>query len=192
MNRKQVLPQIELPNDLNALQKVDFSAHQSYYGTGFLSVADLPRVADAVSSIGPEDGFDYKVFSEIQGMSGSKAHQILSLEVHGRLHVVCQRCLKDCSQELVEKRQFLLMASEAEADAYPIEDDLYEPLVASNHFDLLGLIEDEILLSFPLIPKHEEGTCQAQTPPKVNKEPISGDQLKRENPFNILKNMKKN
>ena len=84
------------------------------------------------------------------------------------------------------------MSSEAEADAYPVDDDRYEPLVASRHFDLLELIEDEILLSFPLIPKHEEGACEAHNASQAIKEKSASAEQKRENPFNILKNMKKN
>ena len=192
MNPKQVLPQIELPHDLSGLRRVDFSAHHSYYGSGFLSISDLPRVADAVSCIEPGDGFDYKAFSEVQVIPGSKARETFSLEIQGRLHLVCQRCLKDCPQDWGEKRQFLIMTSEAEADAHPIDDDLYEPLVASRYFDLLELIEDEILLSFPLISKHKEGACQAHSASQAIEESSSSKDQKRENPFNILKNMKKN
>jgi uncharacterized protein len=192
MNPKQVLPQIELPHDLNGLRRVDFTAHHSYYGSGFLLISDLPRVADAVSSIDPSDGFDYKLSSEVRDIPGSQTRETLSLEIRGRLHLVCQRCLKDCPQVWTEKRQFLIMASEADADAYPVDDDLYEPLVASRHFDLLELIEDEILLSFPLIPKHEEGACKAHNASQAIKEKNASAEQKRENPFNILKNMKKN
>lgn len=191
MNRKQVLPQIELPHDLNALRRVDFTAHHSYYGSGLLAISDLPRVADAVSSIKPGDGFDYKVLSEVRDVPSNQARETLSLEIRGRVQLVCQRCLKDCPQAWEEKRHFLIMASEAEADAYPVDDDLYEPLVASRHFDLLELIEDEILLSFPLIPKHEEGACEAHNPSQTSKEVSFGEEQKRENPFNVLKNMKK-
>ena len=88
----------------------------------------------------------------------------------------------------------MLVGSEEEADAYPIEDDRQEPLVASHHFDLLETIEDEILLSLPLIPKHPDGACKplasafGPTGPEVAQETAISD---RENPFNVLKGMKK-
>jgi uncharacterized protein len=116
----------------------------------------------------------------------------MDLEVRGRIHVVCQSCLQDCGLDLVQKSRFVLVASEAEADAFPIEDDVQEPLVASQQFDLLGLIEDEILLSLPLIPKHPEGTCQPHASTFGRGEAVSDDLEKPQNPFNILKNMKKN
>jgi uncharacterized protein len=74
-----------------------------------------------------------------------------------------------------------------------MEDDALEPLVASSQFDLLATIEDEILLSLPLIPKHPEGACEAANPGSGADDPLShGETLKKpDNPFNILKNMKK-
>jgi uncharacterized protein len=92
----------------------------------------------------------------------------------------------------VQKSCFVLVATEAEADAFPMEDDLQEPLVASQQFDLLGLIEDEILLSLPLIPKHPEGACQPHSSAFGGSEAASDGSEKPQNPFNILKNMKKN
>ena len=56
-----------------------------------------------------------------------------------------------------------MVTTEAQADEYPIENDQLEPLVISQQFDLLSTIEDEILLSLPLIPKHPKGTCQQRT-----------------------------
>jgi uncharacterized protein len=92
---------------------------------------------------------------------------------------------------LAETRRVVLLASESEADDYPMEDEEQEPLVADQHFNLLETIEDEILLSLPLIPKHPEGFCEphASTFGAEGGEEVSE---KPENPFNILKNMKKN
>jgi uncharacterized protein len=93
--------------------------------------------------------------------------------------------------DLDEKRRFVLLATEAEADDYPMEDEEQEPLVASQHFNLLETIEDEVLLSLPLIPKHPEGFCEPHA--SVFGLEDGGEVVdERENPFNILKNMKKN
>jgi uncharacterized protein len=57
----------------------------------------------------------------------------------------------------------------------------------------LGTIEDEILLSLPLIPKHPEGVCERSALGSGADDPLNqGEALKKpDNPFNILKNMKK-
>jgi len=191
MNRNQVLPQVQLSAQPSALKKVDFCAPQSYQGAGFLVIDDMPRLAKEASSIAPGDGFTWHIQTHFEDSPGSEPHQILEMDLKGCLHLVCQRCLQDCTVDLDEKRRFVLVASEAEADAYPLEDEEQEPLVASQHFNLLETIEDEVLLSLPLIPKHPEGFCEPHATVFGLEEGDEGIE-ERENPFNILKNMKKN
>jgi uncharacterized protein len=192
MNRNQVLPQVELSTDPNALRRIDFCAPQSYQGAGFLEISALPRVSEEASSIEPGDGFHWQMKTHFAESPGSDPQQIMELGIHGRIHMVCQTCLKGCGLDLAQESRFVMVASEADADAFPIEDDQQEPLVASQQFDLLGLIEDEILLSMPLIPKHPAGACQ----PHASSFGVGGESdepsEKLQNPFNILKNMKKN
>ena len=192
MNRNQVLPQVELSSDPKALSRIDFCAPQSYQGAGFLEIPNLPRVAEEVSSIEPGDGFHWQVQTHFADSPGSEPQQILELAVKGRIHLVCQSCLQDCGLDLAQDSRFVMVASEDEADAFPMEDDQQEPLVTSQHFDLLGLIEDEILLSLPLIPKHPEGACQAHVSSFGGSKSAEDAPEKPQNPFNILKNMKKN
>ena len=191
MNRNQVLPQVQLSAEAIALKKVDFCAPQSYQGAGFLTMADMPRLAKEASSLNPGDGFAWQMETHFENSPGSEPRQILDLALKGCLHLVCQRCLQDCAVNLDEKRRFVLVATESEADDYPLEDEEQEPLVASQHFNLLETIEDEVLLSLPLIPKHPEGFCEPHaTVFGLEDEDEGSDE--RENPFNILKNMKKN
>jgi uncharacterized protein len=191
MNRNQVLPQVQLSAEAIALKKVDFCAPQSYQGAGFLTMSDMPRLAKEVSSVNPGDGFAWQMETHFEDSPGSEPRQILNLTLKGCLHLVCQRCLQDCAVNLDEKRRFVLVATEAEADDYPLEDEEQEPLVASQHFNLLETIEDEVLLSLPLIPKHPEGFCEPHATVFGLEDEDEGSD-KRENPFNILKNMKKN
>ena len=93
-------------------------------------------------------------------------------------------------EQRIEKNIFRCL-TDSEADEYPVEDEEQEPLVVNQHFNLLETIEDEVLLSLPLIPKHPDGFCEphASTFGGEADEELSNEQ---ENPFNILKNMKKN
>lgn len=192
MNRNQVLPQVELSADPGALRRIDFCAPQSYKGAGFLGITALPRVAEEASSIEPGDGFHWQIKTHFADFPGSEPRQIVELAVKGRIHLVCQSCLQDCGLDLAQESRFVMVATEAEADAFPIEDDQQEALVACQHFDLLGLIEDEILLSLPLIPKHPEGACQPHASSFREGGEVADASEKPQNPFNILKNMKKN
>ena len=56
-----------------------------------------------------------------------------------------QQKLQDADKELTE--------AEAEAQDDDAEEDL---LVLEPQFDLLALLEDELLMAFPLVPMHEQ------------------------------------
>ena len=140
MNRNQVLPQVELSTEPSALKKVDFCAPQTYCGTGFLTIDQLPRLAKEASVVLKGDGFEWDVQSHFDDSPGSESLQTLDLGLNGRIHLICQRCLQDCAVDLAEKRRFVLLATEALADDYPIEDEACEALVASQHCNLLDTI----------------------------------------------------
>lgn len=194
MNRNQVLPQITLSSEPKQLSAVDFQASQTYVGHGFLGLGDLPRLAAEVAQIEPDDGFYWEIRTFFESALGGDPRQKMHLRLFGRIHLICQRCMKPCPVSIDEERWFVFVADEAQADAFPMEDDEQEPLVISAHFDLLATMEDEVLLSLPLIPKHPEGACRSSAlvfPSNQHEEPDTGVDAKPENPFNILKNMKK-
>jgi uncharacterized protein len=192
MNRNPVLSQVELSTQSAALRRVDFCAPHPYKGGGFLELTELPRLAQEAAVFEVGDGFHWRLASHFENAPEGELSQIINLVLHGQIHLVCQRCLQHFPYLLFEEREFVLLSSEEQADAYPIEDDQREPLVASQHFDLLEAIEDEILLSLPLIPKHPEGVCVPNAAfLDVNKH-ISEGQEKSHNPFKALKNIKKN
>ena len=191
MNRNQLLPQVEISSEPSALKKVDFCAPQTYRGSGFLTIDQLPRLAKEASVLVKGDGFEWDIVSHFEDSPAGTPIQSFNLGLKGRIHLICQRCLQDCAVELAEQRRYVLLATEDQADDYPIEDEECEALVASHHFNLLETIEDEVLLSLPLIPKHPEGFCEPLAS-SFGDEPEGEVADKPENPFNILKNMKKN
>jgi uncharacterized protein len=49
--------------------------------------------------------------------------------------------------------------NDAELERWERLDPLLDALVADPQFDLAALVEDEILLSLPAVPLHEDGRC---------------------------------
>lgn len=86
----------------------------------------------------------------------------LRLQAHAAVPLQCQRCLQPVEQDLAVDRRFRFVRSEAEAERLDesSEDDV---LVLSPRLDLQDLLEDELILSLPLVPKHE-GPCPAPLP----------------------------
>jgi uncharacterized protein len=193
MNRNPVLPSLTLSTEPKALRSVDLLVSQTYSGQGFLALDALPRVALEAAACGADDGFSWSVNTFFDGVTGGEPRLKMNLSLKGQMHLICQRCMQPCLVQIEESRQFVFLANEALADAFPMEDDALEPLIISSQFDLLGTIEDEILLSLPLIPKHSEGVCEPAALGSGVDDPLNhGETAKKpENPFNILKNMKK-
>jgi uncharacterized protein len=193
MNRNPVLPSLTLPTEPKALRSIDLLVPQTYSGQGFLALDALPRVALEAAVRSADDGFTWSVNTFFDGVVGGEPRLKMNLSLKGQMHLICQRCMQPCLVQIDESRQFVFLANETLADAFPMEDDALEPLVMDSQFDLLGTIEDEILLSLPLIPKHPEGVCEpaALGSGAGDLMNLSETAKKPDNPFNILKNMKK-
>ncbi len=93
---------------------------------------------------------------QARGARNAQGGDVLELEIGGQLSVVCQRCLLPMVQAIDVHARYRVMRSEAEADAAPMDDDEFDPIVGSAAFDLDALVEDEVLLSLPVVPRHEK------------------------------------
>ena len=76
------------------------------------------------------------------------------------IELVCQRCLEPLRLALDVTVSLGLVHGEAEADRLPEE---YEPLlVPEGVIRVADLVEDELLLALPRIPRHEDARdCEA-------------------------------
>lgn len=54
---------------------------------------------------------------------------------------------------------FPVARNEAQLELWERSDPLLDALVADPELDVLTLVEDEILLSLPVAPRHAEGGC---------------------------------
>lgn len=104
---------------------------------------------------------------------------VLQVSLNGVVHLRCQRCLGDLEYP-IEVSSRLKLASAEELDAVDDEDE-DEYIEASSQLDVIGLVEDELLLSLPFAPRHPDGACS----------PV-GEGLKQSaNPFAVLAGLKK-
>jgi uncharacterized protein len=83
-------------------------------------------------------------------------------------------------------RSFRFVESEAQAE---LEDDesSEDVLVLSQDFDLVGLIEDEVLMDLPVVPRHE--TCPVAIK-LLAADPDFEDTPAKPNPFAVLAGLK--
>jgi len=107
----------------------------------------------------------------------------LHLTVETALPLVCQRCMGAVETPLCVDRWFRFAVDEATAAA---EDDASEEdvLVVSREFDLRALVEDELLMSLPVAPRHE--VCPEPVQLSAVDEDFQEAQAERPNPFAAL------
>jgi len=80
----------------------------------------------------------------------------LHLSAQTAVTLVCQRCLQTLTQALIVERSFLFVADEDEAVRLDEASD-DDVLVLPKALDLQELMEDELILALPIVPRHE--TC---------------------------------
>lgn len=117
------------------------------------------RVAEAAHSDAPpaeDDVVAWRARGERRRLPGSESQTWLHLEAQSRLSMECQRCLGPVAVALDVRRSLMFVAGE-DAAALLDADSEHDVLVMSRALDVRELIEDELLLALPLVPRHE--TC---------------------------------
>jgi uncharacterized protein len=155
------------------IDSLDF-AHRGGELIGEVPVAELPRMADLLAD------FEGKISYILRGFEGKDGKPQLKLTLDGVCNLRCQRCLSALNYpfKLVAR---LRLVSDGEADNADIEDDEVDNIPADKRLDVLALLEEELLLSLPIAPKHGSGECE-----------IAVEGLNRSNnPFAVLAGLKK-
>jgi uncharacterized protein len=151
-----------------------------------VSFAELPRLLDQL------DNSSGVLHYTVQGGTDYLGHPVLDISLKGCCQLRCQRCLGSFEYP-IELDTRLLLCDQARLDELDSgshmtgqldDEEDFDGILADANLDVLALLEDEILLSLPIAPKHEEGDCLASE---------SEDKQKgKRNPFAILENLKRN
>ncbi|OOG28667.1 hypothetical protein B1C78_01105 [Thioalkalivibrio denitrificans] len=150
---------------------------------GFLPLAEMPRLSAALTDAEGEATARFR----FGGVSGQPAR--LLGQVQARLHVQCQRCLAPMELPVEHEFEVRLVFSEAELAAVPDREDALE--VEERGLSLHGLLEDELLLSLPVVALHAPGSaCSAPSLREFSPEEAAGGGDDPSNPFAVLKDLK--
>ena len=112
---------------------------------GFLGMEQLPRLAQMQCST---SGLEYL----LQGGPSGFGKPCLRISVTGKVQLVCQRCLGPLPVPIAVDVELQLADSLREiAEA----DDDIDRVLASKAMDIGQLIEDEVILALPTVPRHD-------------------------------------
>ena len=100
--------------------------------------------------------------------------------------LTCQRCTEEFFQELNFEFTFSPLKKPEDIAELPSYYDAIE-LDENGEVNLRGLVEEELLLAIPLIPKHQIQDCKSPRDSVWGELP---EELEKPNPFDILKQLK--
>ncbi len=123
--------------------------------SGVVHARDLPRIADRLADAGEVGAADDEIRWEIGGVRSQEGRPALSIALEGHVPLVCQRCMQPLDWAVEQVSEVLLARDEAELSA--LDDASEQEVVLANALlDPLQLVEDELLLTLPFVPRHDE------------------------------------
>lgn len=147
-------------------------------------LATLPRLAEVHLPGEPAPTVRWRAQGEQRPVLGGEDEIWLHLQAETVVAMSCQRCLAPVHLPLAVDRWVRFVRGEnqaAELDA-DSEDDV---LALPRWLDLAELVEDELLLALPIVPRH--AVCPAPLPQAADEAPAEAE---RANPFAVLAQMK--
>ena len=162
-------------------------AHGARTLSGHSTLSKFERLMQETQGLGAENVLDWQAQGELR-VDESGAEQVwLHLTVNAVLPLTCQRCLTPADIVVAVQQSFRFCESEeaAAADDAETEEDL---LVISPAFSLAELIEDEVLMALPLVPRHD--TCPVAVKLAVADPGFEAALLEKTQPFAALAQLK--
>jgi uncharacterized protein len=135
-----------MPEPWSQLSDVDRLADRQANVAFEIPLSRLPRVQAKIAGAG----------GTVRGVAHFRreaGYRVAELELEGEAKLVCQRCLAPMTWPLASEARVAIVASESDADRVPQEvETVHAP---DNRIRVADLVEEELLLTLPLVPPHE-------------------------------------
>jgi uncharacterized protein len=150
---------------------------------------NMERVAKETQGLQPDSVAKWQARAELRPRAGAEDDVWLHLAAQATVPLTCQRCMGVVETPVEVDQWYRFVATE---DIAMAEDDQSEEdlLVMEPQFDLLAVLEDELLMALPLVPMHEQ--CPVMPKLQAGEADVAGDldSGKKPNPFGILAQLK--
>ncbi len=111
---------------------------------GTLEIADLPRLAELGCSVA-------QIRYTVRGGATEQGKPALHVDAAGRVELICQRCLEVLEVPVAVGAELELAETQQAIDQ---ADDDVDRVLASRTMGVAALVEDEVILALPMVPKH--------------------------------------
>ncbi len=133
-------------------------------------LSGMPRLLQDAPPQTADAQLEWSVRGERRAVAGDDDHILLHLQARAGVWLSCQRCLQPVHVPLQVQTSLRFVRGEAQAEQLD-EDSDEDVLALSGALDLHALVEDELILALPLVPRHER--CPQPLPMSAG-EPAAG------------------
>ena len=122
---------------------------------GAYLLQNMERIRQETLGLHADLTVHWQARGELRPTSSGDDQIWLHLTANATVPLACQRCMGSVDIGLTVDQWYRFVSTE---DIAMAEDDQSDEdlLVMEPHFDLLALLEDELLMAIPLVPMHEE------------------------------------
>ncbi len=153
-----------------------------------LPLARFDRLLEEAQGVAPDTAVHFSAQGVLKPGAAGAEQVWLALSAHVDLPQTCQRCLGPVAVPVSFEREFRFVATEQVA-AVEDEESEEDVLVTARDFNLLELVEDELLMALPVVPKHE--VCPDPVKLQVADPDFVDTVQEKPNPFAVLEQLKR-
>jgi uncharacterized protein len=149
---------------------------------------NMERLALEMIDLQPDSVVNWQALPELRAGSTGQTDIWLRLTADASVPLTCQRCMGVVQTDLQVDQWYRFVASEEIAMA---EDDASDEdlLVLTPQFDLMEVLEDELLMALPLVPMHD--VCPVMPTFSAGEIDVPDDVGDKPSPFAALAQLKK-
>lgn len=156
--------------------------------SGRRALSGMARFVSMLPAGAEDREVQWHVQGELQKVPAGEPCPSLHLRAHAMVTLQCQRCLEPVEQPLEVSRRFLFVRDEATAQTLDTASD-DEVLALSARLDLHELLEDELIMALPLVPRHD--VCRLSVAPAGGVDDVAEPAGNAPHPFAALEALRK-
>jgi uncharacterized protein len=125
--------------------------------TGSHAPAELERLASGLAQdldLAELPALTWAAQGRAEAQRVGRPHLWLDLRAEATLAWTCQRCLHPVTEHIEVERSIRFVEDEAAAAELDADSD-DDVLALSRHFNLVELVEDELIMAQPIVPRHD-------------------------------------
>lgn len=149
---------------------------------GRLPLSRMPRLVTSLEDDAGEIDVDLKFDVDVTGIAWMEGY------LTGTLSLCCQRCMQQLLMPIDVTFKLAMIESESEIERL---GEQYEPLLLEDDslVSVVELVEDELLLALPIVPKHDTVECNAGE--EIVEQVVEVKPEPKKNPFAVLADLKR-